>query len=73
MGAVIEKVVQQVAGNCAGINRSVIIITDTLDTEVIEPWKGVFQNLIKNGVQFKLLILKSSGKIIDFPMHDLLD
>ncbi len=60
---IIQKMVQQVLGNCAGINKHVLLITDHLDTEVLNPWMPVINQMINNGIKFELVYLNASGQM----------
>lgn len=60
---VMQKMVQQVLGNCAGINKHVLLITDHLDTEVLNPWMPVINQMINDGIKFELVYLNASGQM----------
>ena len=67
---IMQKMVQQVLGNCAGINKHVLLITDHLDTEVLNPWMPVINQMINNGIKFELVYLNASGQmsLVDLAM-----
>jgi hypothetical protein len=41
---VLEKMSQHLFGECIGYTNQIILITDTIDTEVIAPWIASFNN-----------------------------
>ena len=67
---VMQKLVQQVLGNCAGINKHVLLITDHLDSEVLSPWMPVINRMIQNGIEFEMVYLNSNGQmnLVDLAM-----
>lgn len=60
---VMQKLVQQVLGDCAGINKHVLLITDHLDSEVLNPWMPVINQMVNNGIKFELVYLNASGQM----------
>jgi len=47
LDVVLKKMVQQVLGSCFNVNKEVVLITDTIDTKVIEEWKPNFRAMKK--------------------------
>jgi hypothetical protein len=60
--------VQQVLGGCFDINKEVILITDTIDTKVIEEWKPNFRAMKKvcNNIGFYFVDKDGSHRDISF-------
>jgi hypothetical protein len=42
--SVLEKISQHIFGECRGYTNQIILITDTIDTDVIKPWISSFKN-----------------------------
>lgn len=65
---VLKKMVQQVLGGCFDINKEVILITDTIDTKVIEEWKPNFRAMKKvcNNIGFYFVDKDGSHRDISF-------
>jgi len=59
---VIKKMVQQVLGSCFDKNKEVILITDEINTNVIDQWKPNFKamELICNSI--KIIFINSTGQ-----------
>ena len=68
---IMQKMVQQVLGNCAGINKHVLLITDHLDSEVLSPWMPVINQMMQNGIEFEMVYLNSNGQmnLVDLAMY----
>jgi hypothetical protein len=58
---VLKKLVQQVLGSCYPKNRKIILFTDKLDTEVIEPWLGNLRAIKRMGMEIEIFYLNSNG------------
>jgi hypothetical protein len=67
---VVQKLVQQVLGSCAGINKHVLLITDHLDSEVLGPWMPVVNQMLQSGVKIEIVYLNSKGQtnLVDLGM-----
>jgi hypothetical protein len=67
---VVQKLVQQVLGSCAGINKHVLLITDHLDSEVLGPWMPLVNQMLQSGIKFEIVYLNSKGQtsLVDLGM-----
>jgi hypothetical protein len=58
---VLKKLVQQVLGTCYPKNQKIILLTDKVDTEILEPWLGNLQAIQRMGMEIQIFYLNSNG------------
>lgn len=68
LDVVLKKMVQQVLGSCFNVNKEVVLITDTIDTKVIEEWKPNFRAMKKvcDNIRFYYVDTEGNPKDISF-------
>jgi hypothetical protein len=60
---VMQKLVQQVLGKCSGLNKHIVLLTDHLDSEILNPWMPVIGQMMNNGVKFEILYFNTNGQM----------
>ena len=58
---VMKKLVQQVLGSCYPTNQKILLLTDKLDTEVLEPWLGNLKAIKRMGMELEIVYLRNDG------------
>lgn len=58
---VLKKLVQQVLGTCYPTNQKILLLTDKLDTEVLEPWLGNLKAIKRMGMELEIVYLRNDG------------
>lgn len=58
---VLKKLVQQVLGTCYPTNQKILLLTDKVDTEVLEPWLGNLKAIKRMGMELEIVYLRSDG------------
>jgi hypothetical protein len=54
-------IIQQVLGKCLGKNKEIILITDTIDTKVFEPWLSNLKRINETCDSFEIIYVRPDG------------
>lgn len=60
---VVKKMVQQILGECYNMNKDIILVTDHLDTEVIEEWRPNFKAMTQVCNSINICFFDSKGDV----------
>ena len=65
LDVVLKKMVHQVLGSCFNVNKEVVLITDTIDTKVIEEWKPNLRAMTKVCDKIRFYYVDREGTLKD--------
>lgn len=54
-------IIQQVLGSCLGKNKEIILVTDTIDTKVFEPWLSNLKRINEMCDSFVIIYVRPDG------------
>ena len=58
---VLKKLVQQVLGSCYPTNKTILLLTDNIETDLFEPWLGNLRAIKRMGMELEIVYLRSDG------------
>lgn len=61
LAKILPIIIQQVLGSCLGKNKEVILVTDTIDTKVFEPWLSNLKRINEMCDSFEIIYVRPNG------------
>lgn len=61
LAKILPIVIQKVLGDCLGENKDVILVTDSIDTKVFEPWISNLKRINEMCDSFEIIYVRPDG------------
>lgn len=61
LSKILQIMIQQVLGSCLGKNKEIILVVDTIDTKVFEPWISNLRRIDEMCDSFEIIYVRPNG------------